>query len=548
MGRATPVVGRVSTPAPPAAPAVHSRTMRGTVVDAAWQTRFVLICAALFALWMLNPPLVPDLAAQTARAEAAREGAYLWWTGWFGGITMPGYSVIAPVVMAHVGVVLSAAVAGLVACAAAPTLFAGTARPRAATVVFSVGAFLNVATGRVTFALGFAAAVVAAALMKQRHHRTAAPAALLACLFSPLAGLWLGLILVIVAIVDPGRRRPAVVIGALLVATAAILGITFPSGTMSFPLWHFLLGALAVVTVAIVCPLRAVRVGAAVFGLALVAFALVPSAVGTNMMRLIWLTAGPVIVATAAPVLRRTGIAFLAAWALAWPVTDLSVQVAQAGGPQSQQEYYAPLVDALRLATAVAGPGALGQRVEIVDPVSHWSTAYVAPTVPIARGWDRQADRAANPMFYDGSLTALSYRAWLSELAVRWVAMPRRTSVDYAARAEADLIRSGLPYLQRIWSDANWELFSVSNSTPLVRGATVVGLEPGAITFAAPSAGWIDLQIRYSPQLALRDADDRPAGCVGERGEWTRVQVDKPGTYTLVSQLALLPKKHDGCG
>lgn len=516
-------------------------------VDASWQAKFIVICAALFAAWMIDPPLVPDLAAQTARAQAARDGAYLWWTGWFGGLTMPGYSVIAPVVMAHVGVLLSAAVAGLVACAAAPTLFAGTTRPRAASVVFGVGAFLNVATGRVTFALGFASAVVAAVFLRRRMAGAAVLAALVACLFSPLAGLWLGLIAVTVAIVDPTRRRPAVGIGSVLVATAGILAVTFPSGTMSFPLWHFLLGALAVVTTAAVCPVRAVRVGAAVFGVALVAFALVPSAVGTNMMRLIWLTAGPVIVATAAPMLRRAGIGFLAAWAIAWPVTDLSVQVAHAGGPQAHEEYYAPLVDALKLAAGVAGPGALGQRVEIVDPVSHWSAAYVAPTVPIARGWDRQADRAANPMFYDGTLTAQSYRAWLSDLAVRWVAMPKQTSVDYAARAEADLIRSGLPYLQSIWQDQHWELFSVVDSKPLVRGATVVRLEPGEVSFAAPFAGTVGLQIRYSPQLVLRGADGRPGGCVAARGPWTQVRIDEPGTYTLFSRLALLPDRDDAC-
>ncbi len=521
--------------------------VRESGVDTLWQTRFLLLCAGLFALWMIDPPLVPDLAAQTARAEAARDGAYLWWTGWFGGLTLPSYSVIAPFVMAHVGVVLSAAVAGLVACAAAPTLFAGTRRPRAATAVFAAGAFLNVATGRVTFALGFAAAVVAAAMLRNRRGKAATVAALVSCLMSPLAGLWLGLIAVTVAVVDPQRRRAAVTIGGVLALAAGLLAVTFPSGTMSFPFWHFLLGALAVVTVAVVCPLRAVRVGAGVFGVALIAFALIPSAVGTNMMRLIWLTAAPVVVATAAPVLRRVGTALLVAWAMAWPVTDLTVQLVAAEGAQAHQEYYSPLVEALQLATAAAGPDALGQRVEIVDPVTHWSAAYVAPTVPIARGWDRQADRAANPMFYDATLTVASYRAWLSDLAVRWVALPKATSVDYAARAEADLVRSGLTYLQPIWHDDNWTLFSVDDAGPLVRGADVVGVDPGSITFATASTGSVQMQIRYSPQLSLRGADGRATGCVRERGPWTTVEVPAPGTYSLISQLAFLPN-NAGCG
>lgn len=544
------MMGNVRTPARPVGtPGPEwSGSVRSGVGDAAWQARFFLLFATLFALWTLDPPLVPDLAAQTARAQAARDGAYLWWTGWFGGLTLPSYSVIAPVVMAHLGVAVSAAVAGWVACLAAPTLFAGTARPRAAAAVFGVGAFLNVATGRATFALGFAAAVVAAAMLRNRRGTAAITAGLVACLLSPLAGLWLGLIAITVAIVDPTRRRTALGIGAVLAVVAGILAVSFPSGTMSFPLWHFLLGALAVVLVAVVCPVRAVRIGAVVFGVALVAFALVPSAVGTNMMRLVWLTAAPVAVATAAPVLRRAGIAFGAASALAWPVTDLTVQLAAAESPQTQQAYYTPLVDALQRATAAAGPAALGQRVEIVDPVSHWSAAYVAPTVPIARGWDRQADRAANPMFYDATLTADSYRAWLSDLAVRWVALPTLTSVDYAAKAEADLVRSGLPYLTPIWSDENWELFSVANSGPLVRGASVVDLDPGAITFVVPAAGTVQLQIRYSPQLTVRGVDGRLAGCVRDRGPWTAVEVAEPGTYTLVSQLPLLPKNAKACG
>lgn len=537
---------RVRTPARLVPASGWSRSARAQD-DGDWQTTFFLLCAALFALWILDPPLVPDLAAQTARAQAVRDGAYLWWTGWFGGLDLPAYSVISPFVMAKLGVALSAAVAGLVACAAAPTLFAGTRRPRAAAVVFGVGAFLNVATGRVTFALGFAAAVLAAAMLRNRRGRAAAIAGLIACLLSPLAGLWLGLIVVTVAVVDETRRRAALGIGATLAVVAGLLAVTFPSGTMSFPLWHALLGLVAVVGVGVLCPLRVVRVGAVVFGVALVAFALVPSAVGTNMTRLVWLTAAPVLVATAAPVLRRAGIAALAAGALVWPVTDLTVQLAAAESPQAQRDFYAPLVDALQRAVAVAGPAAVGQRVEIVDPVSHWSAAYVAPEVPIARGWDRQADRAANPLFYDGSLTAQSYRAWLSELAVRWVALPTQSSVDYAAKAEADLVHSGLPYLAAVWSDANWTLYSVEDAAPLVRGASVVALDPGAVTFNAPVAGTVHLQIRYSPQLTLRGADGRAAGCVRAQGPWTAAEVSEPGTYTLLSQLALLPKDPATC-
>ncbi len=522
-----------------------AETARSRRDEPLWRVGFVMACAVVFGLYLLDPPNVPDLAAQTARAEAAKDGAYLWWTGWFGGLTLPSYSVGSPWVMAHVGVGLSAALSGLVACAAAPILFEGTRRPRAAAAIFSIGVMLNVLTGRVTFALGFAAAVLALVCLRRRQTWGAIAAAFAACLFSPLAGLWLGLIAVTVAIVDASRRRPAVVIAGVLVGVAGVLAVVFVnSGTMSFPWWHVALALLACGGVALVCPTREMRVGAAVFAVAIVAFALVPTAVGTNMMRLVWLSAGPAVVATAVLpglpklALRRTGIAVLSLGALTWPVTDLSLQLAQAASPQASRSYYASLVEELERRSAADGPAALGQRVEIVDPASHWSAAYVAPTVPIARGWDRQADRDANPFFYDGTLSATNYRLFLSELAVRWVALPTEGSLDYAAKAEADLIRSGLPYLNPVWADESWQLFQVEKNRPLLTGATLLEIAASDITFQAPKAGPVELQIRWSPLLTLTQTGAGEAvGCVIERGEWTTIVVPEPGIYTLVSRL-----------
>jgi hypothetical protein len=515
-----------------------------------WWLRFAAAATAAFSLYLFNPPNVPDLAAQTARAEAAREGAYLWWTGWFGGLNLPGYSVAGPWLMAHLGVGLCAALAGVVACVLAPVLFEGTRRPRAGAITFAVGVFLNVLTGRVTFALGLAAAVVAAALLRRRRGRWAALAAVGACLLSPLAGLWLGLVAVTVVIVDVSRRRAAVGMCLALLAVAGAMELMFPDGTMDFPWWHVVLALVALGLLAWLCTDRAVRVGAAVFTLAVIGAAVVPSAVGTNMMRLVWLGVAPAFVATAQfPAIRRRSVrrslgVVLAAAALTWPVTDLGVQLARASGPQAGRAYYASLLDELGTRARVAGPGAVGQRAEIVDPATHWSAAYVAPTVPIARGWDRQADRAANPFFYDGTLNPTNYRTFLDDLAVRWVALPTQASLDFAAKAEADLIRSDLPYLQPVWRDARWELFEVRAPRPLIRGATLTHLAPDAITFRTTGAGEVALQLRWSPLFDLDSAAGR--GCVRERGEWTSVQVPGPGTYTLVSRLQL-PAGADHC-
>ena len=66
--------------------------------------------------------------------------------------------------------------------------------------------------------------------------------------------------------------------------------------------------------------------------------------------------------------------------------------------------------------------------------VNHWEAADLAKVVPLARGWERQLDQKANPIFYDGEpLTASSYHDWLRENAVRWVALPN-APLDYSAR------------------------------------------------------------------------------------------------------------------
>ena len=68
--------------------------------------------------------------------------------------------------------------------------------------------------------------------------------------------------------------------------------------------------------------------------------------------------------------------------------------------------------------------------------------------VPLARGWERQLDEKANPLFYDGRpLTADRYHRWLRNNAVRWVALPK-APLDYSAQAEARLLERGVPYLK----------------------------------------------------------------------------------------------------
>ncbi len=95
----------------------------------------------------------------------------------------------------------------------------------------------------------------------------------------------------------------------------------------------------------------------------------------------------------------------------------------------------------------------------------HWEAAYVAPVMPLARGWERQLDVADNPIFYrSGALAAGTYRAWLLDDGVTFVALPD-APLDSAGQAEGRLVSSGqVPGLDLIWRSAHWRLYSVAGS------------------------------------------------------------------------------------
>ena len=90
--------------------------------------------------------------------------------------------------------------------------------------------------------------------------------------------------------------------------------------------------------------------------------------------------------------------------------------------------------------------------------------------MPLARGWERQLDEKANPLFYDGRpLTPARYHRWLHESAVRWVALPD-APLDYSAEAEAQLLERGLPYLRLAHESADWRIWEVRDAAPPASG------------------------------------------------------------------------------
>lgn len=514
----------------------------------AWLAATVGLFAAAYVIWA---PSAPDLAAQVARADVVRAaGVTSWWTGWFGGLSLPSYSVLVPWGMAAVGVRATGLIGVVAGAVGAERLVRSSVRPRAGAVAFAASQMADLLVGRVTFCVGLAIGVWA--LLALRNGRRGVGVVLaLGCYFaSPLAGLFLGIAAFAVVVVVPERRRPAAMVALTLALTGAAMAVLFPgTGTMPFTVLDALPAALCAAGVFAACAQPVVRAAAVLLLAADGVLLLVPSAIGGNITRLVWVCAVPVVVAYSRFSLRSL-VAVVLALAI-WPIGDTVGQLEAAAAASASPDFYAPVAEAIRSQQQAAGAGAIGQRVEVVDTSNHWGSAYLS-SLSLARGWERQADVADNPVFYDeGALTATSYRRWLGQLAVGWVALPN-AQLDYASVAEGALIRTGLPYLTQVWSSSTWRLYRVEGATPLASGAEVTAVGPAGVRLTSTGAATITLRVRWSPYLEVRDAGTQlPApSCLRDDAGWVSLTLPKAESVIVTSQFdpaALLHQTDSDC-
>jgi hypothetical protein len=497
------------------------------------------------ALYLILVPPVPDFAAQATRAAIfAKFGNVTWWPGWYGGLELPTYSVIAPALMATIGVATTGALASAICMWVAHQLFRGSARPRAASVVFAACVLLNLFGGRITFLVGLAPAMLAVLALVRRRPWVAGTATVLSVLGSPLAGLFTGIVAAAVLVTDRSRRREALVVGLATGASLGTLALLFQTpGVMAAPPHLVLLALLGLALVVAACREPTIRAGAVIVAIGLVACMVVPNSVGLNLTRMVWLLAAPLIVGYGHRPDRL--VVALTGLALVFPAGDLSWQLAQADSPSASQSYYTPLLAQLR--ARMNTDATLGQRVEVVEPQTKGAARYVGESMPVARGWERQADVTDNPIFYqDGALDAASYRHWLDELAVAYVAVPD-AKLDFASVDEAKLIAGGLPYLREVWRNPDWTLYEVVDSAPLARNAQVLAVDGNQLRLWVDRRGLVPIQIRWSDHLAVLDGSlplsegVAAHGCLSKAGEWTLLHARRMGTYVLTSDFDVLP-------
>jgi hypothetical protein len=368
-----------------------------------------------------------------------------------------------------------------------------------------------------------------------------------AALSSPVAAVFLALIVLVGGIVR-GRWRRAIAILAGTFVPLAVLGLLFPEGGQ-FPFWFSAFWPLALFCALALLAIRGLDVDRDVFAVVAVYLGLatldwlIPSPFGGNITRLGALFGGPVLLAlllARAPQRVRTPVAVAAlVMGLAWQVVSPFRQVTESlDDPSTERSYYEPVKAWL------AAHGAQGDRIEIPQTFNHWEAAYVAPDFSIARGWLRQLDRERNKIFYDGrEPTHARYRQWLHDNGIRWVAASD-ARLDYSAVDEDRLVRQDPPYLRLRARLAHWRVYEVTDSVGVVSRAgggdfTIFGDAPilrpesFALGNVLSRSRWL-VRVRWSPYWHVEEG----SACVGKAGDWTMVRVDEPGPVRVTMRFS----------
>lgn len=472
-----------------------------------------------------------DVPAQVYRLHFFRvAGLATWDPGWYGGHQVLGYSVVFSPLANLFGLYGVAAASAALAAWCVHTLLRARFGSAAfvGTVVFTAGSLVPVAVGQLPYVLGQAIGLLAVVVAMRGRSRWAAALGAATPLASPVAGAFLALAAT-ACLVAGVRRRPC---AWTLAGTTVGLGVVklLNAGTGGF---SFYWGQLLAIFV--LCGLgiwllddrdRTLRIGFALYALASSVVFVIPNPLGGNMGRL-GASFGAAVAATVAWSGRRWFVAAVTVPLLIWqwgPITSVSRASRDAS---SDGAYYAGLLSFL---TTQPQAG----RVEVPLTAHHWEAAFVAPEVPLARGWERQLDMSDNAVFYGGpSLTPERYRDWLYASGVKWVALPD-VAADYSATSEVKVLRAGATFLEPVWRDAHWQVWAVVGGPGLVTGpAFLTSVRPGGFTLEA-DPGTVLVRLRYGSGWTV--APD--TACVTRTPQgWTQLTVWKAGAVDVAARL-----------
>ncbi len=494
------------------------------------------LAAALAAIVVWVGPPGTDFAAHVFQLNVyLHHGFELWTNYWYAGrYTFVGYSLIYYPLAALLGIRLLAVISVAAAAGAFTLIVRQTWGDETvwASRFFAVVAAASVVSAAFPYGLGLAFALGALVAVARRHLVAFSLLAALTIAASPLAFLFL---LVVLGAIGVSRTRSEILKPAAIAGSIGFVGLIvwrlFPDpGTYPFAIGE-LLAAL------VFCGLgaaltwrveraRILKVLFVVYAAVCVLAYIIPSSLGENVVRLRY-AAVPLAVLTLS--LRRWRPIPVAVIALilacAWNISPLAYSFSRStNDPSSSAVYWTPVVRFLHHSLSPSF------RVEAVGTANHWEAVYLPQAgIPIVRGWFRQDDFPQNEVLYD-NLTRASYLTWLRQLSVRYVVLTDATP-DYSAKNEAALLQSGRSGLRIVFRSAHATIYQVPSPYPIVTGPghpRVDALTGSTIKLTLPTAGSYSLGIRYSPYMLA------PGACVTESTDgMTVLTSDRPGTVDM---------------
>ncbi len=466
------------------------------------------LTALLAVVWLIVDPPTPDLAAHAYRADVAdRIGLGVWEQGWFAGHHLPGYSVLMPPLAALLSPQAVAAAAVVVAAWCFERLAAthwSRGAARAASLWFAVGVVSTLVGGQLAFAAGLAPALGALLVGRRGHPAAGAALGALTTLTSPVTAAFL--VLACTAWWLAGRRPAPLAIAAGAIVPGLLIVAAFPQGGIqpfrasSFA-WAF--GVAVALVLAFPRDERALRIGAGLYALVLLAGVLLDTPLGGNLVRLAAVFGGP-LAAGALWDRRRAVLWVLALPLLYWQWLAPVRSVARASGdPSSSAAYHAPLLAELDRRAAAEGPF----RTEIPFTANHWETRFVPLTPParprLGTPARREAQRALlrRRAAHPGPLPRLAGR---SRRPVRRAA-GRRSSTPPVPPRVGSSRRDASPACARCGARADWRLYRLDGARPLATGHRCAsprsGSTPSTLTTPRPAATVV--RVRFTPYWAL---------------------------------------------
>lgn len=494
-------------------------------------------CALACLAYLIAQPATADMAAHSYRAWLfEHQGLTVWNAQWYGGHHVLGYSLL----FAPFAMVLGPALVGVVAALVATALFtrlalAAAPSPTAGAIaswLFTAGVLSNVWIGRMPFLLGIAFAVASWSAARSGRRALGGLLALCTMLASPVAGVFLMLGAAAKLLAD-GRSaiKPAAWIFVPTLAGGVALWALFPEGGddrfTATAFWPML--AITAAGVALIAPgRRTLWAGGVLYLGVLVGAFFVPTPFGQNALRL-GVLAGPSVLALAhrkkVPLV-AVAVVGVALLYLQWLPAVRAVAEAH-GDPSTRLAFQAEARDFLE---ARAKPG---ERVEVPLTMNHWEAADLAKVVPLARGWERQLDAKANPIFYDDEvLTPERYHEWLRENGVRFVALAN-APLDYSAQEEAELLERDLDFLEPVYTSPRWRIWELRDPVPPAsNGAKLLAAGPN--WFMVDASKPTVVKYRYTPYWSTTNA------CVSRApGGWTRVEPEEPGVLIVQARFGI---------